>query len=85
MEIPAINSVRQTPRVILELHEGTDPAHPQISIRHENMPQGYVTVVQILHAALGAVLPQAFTQLLQQQQGQQPRIVIAHGMNDLRH
>ena len=86
MNIPAINSINQMPRIVLELEAGVTPAETKIQIRHENMPQGWVTVVQMLHQALGAVLPQAFGQLLQQQQKQETekRIVLAHGMNDLR-
>lgn len=84
MNVPVINSLIQNPRIILELQAGTDPAHPQIQIRHENMPQGWVTVVQMLHQALGAVLPQAFTQCLQQNPPEEKRVVVVHGMNDVR-
>ena len=81
-----MDSIRQKPRVILELVIGLDPAHPQIEIKHENMPQGWVTCVQILHGALGAALAKAFEEVLQQGQQleSQQRIVLANGMNDLR-
>ena len=86
MTIPAINSMNAVPRIILELEVGSDPVHSQIQIRHENMPQGWLTVVQMLHQALGAVLPQAFTQVLEQSQKQEDhkRIVLVPGMNDVR-
>ena len=84
--VPPINSMNPIPCIVLELEVGPTPAETKIQIRHENMLQGWVTVAQILHQALGAVLPQAFGQLLQQQQKQEAekRIVLAHGMNDLR-
>ena len=85
MPVPAINSMNPIPCIVLELEVGPTPAETKIQIRHENMPQGWVTVAQILHQALGAVLPQAFGQLLQQQKQEvEKRIVLAHGMNDLR-
>lgn len=84
MDVPAINSINQNPRISLELVAGLDPTHPQIQIHHENMPQGWVTVVQMLHQALGAVLPHVFTQLSQQSRPQERRILVAQGMNDLR-
>ena len=83
MDVSARNSMKQNPCITLELVTGLDPAHPQIQIRHEHMPQGWVTVVQMLHQALGAVLPQAFAQISQQSPQQEKRIVVAHGMHDL--
>ena len=82
----AINSMQQAPRVIIDLVIGLDPAHPQIQINHENMPQGWVTCVQMLHGALGAALVKAFEEAVQQGQKQesQQRIILANGMNDLR-
>ena len=80
----AVNSIKQVPRIILELEAGLDSTHAQIQIRHEHMPEGWVTVVQMLHQALGATLPQAFTQLLQsQKQSGEKRIVLARGMGDV--
>lgn len=87
MAVPVVSTLNQKQRVTVELVPGMDPNHPQVEIRYENVPGGWVVVVQMLHVALGAALPHSFAQITQQSKEQEgeKRFVIVPGMNDLRH
>jgi hypothetical protein len=85
MEILARDVQSQLPRIVIEMVESLDPDHPKITIRYENTSGGWITVVHMLHGALGAALPQAFAQIQQQSTAQedQKRILLVPDMRSV--
>lgn len=75
-----------SPRVTIDLVVGLDPAHPQIQVNNENMPQGWFTCVQMLYSALGAAMLKAFDEVAQQSQEQhkKPLVILPSGLDTLR-
>lgn len=75
--------VAPIPQVIVELKSGLTPERADIVIRYFDIPGGWPVVVQMLAAAMGPALQQAFAQMRQPQNEQ--RIVLASDIDEIRH
>ena len=82
LQTESMNNSVPLPTVILELHPGLTPERSNIEIRMVGVSGGWVGAVQMIAAALGPAMAQAFAQMQQKQEA--PRVVISQGLGDLR-
>ena len=71
------------PQIIVELKPGLTAERADIVIHYSDIPGGWPVVVQMLVAAMGPALQQAFAQMQQPPNAQ--RIVLATGIDGIRH
>ena len=82
VELISADRVASLPTVILELHPGLTPERPNIEIRMVSVSGGWVTAVQMIAAALGPAMTQAFAQIQQEQKT--PRVLVSPGLGGLK-
>ena len=71
------------PKITIELKQGLTSERADIVIHYSDIPGGWPIVVQMLVAAMGPALQKAFAQIQQPQNEQ--RIVLASGIDEIRH
>ena len=82
VELISVDSVASIPTVILELHPGLTPDRPNIEIRMVSVSGGWVSAAQMIAAALGPAMTQAFAQM--QQEYRTPRVLVSPGLGGLK-
>ena len=82
VELLSVDRTASIPTVILELHPGLTPDRPNIEIRMVSVSGGWVVTAQMIAAALGPAMTQAFAQIQQEQRT--PRVLVSPGLGGLK-